>query len=62
MIRITIKGGPAGIDASEWCQANLNDEDWVLWMDLPNSWTTYHFEFSTEQAATLFALRWSEYA
>jgi hypothetical protein len=60
-IKIKIKDAAAGYAAGEWCEVNFKTEDWDLWME-PGFWGQYTFEFANKQDATLFALRWAEYA
>ena len=48
-------------EASKWCLANLKDDDWT--MDLEQMGPVkYVFTFKSKTAATLFALRWAQYA
>ena len=61
MIRVTIHGSDACYLAAEWCEQNLVFEDWEMWLS-ESSWSKYTFEFKNKQDATLFALRWAEYA
>lgn len=60
MIKVRINGANAGYIAAEWCGDNLAREDWDMWME--NAWGTYLFEFKNEKDATLFSLKWAEYA
>jgi hypothetical protein len=60
VIKIPINGANAGYLAAEWCEQNLVFEDWNMW--LQNAWGDYLFEFKNEKDATLFALRWAQYA
>jgi hypothetical protein len=48
-------------DAAEWCSSNLKDADWDMWLS-DNAFNNYVFEFKSQEAATLFSLRWAEYA
>jgi len=60
-IRIKIRDAGAGYAAGEWCESKFKKNDWDLWME-PGFWGQYTFEFANKQDATLFALRWAEYA
>jgi len=59
--KIKIKGAQAGYEAGEWCRDNIDIDHWDLWME-PGGWGNYTFEFARKQDATLFALKWSEFA
>lgn len=60
MIKIIISGATPCYLAAEWCGENLAYEDWNMW--LQNAWGDYLFEFKNDRDATLFSLRWAEYA
>jgi hypothetical protein len=59
MTKVRIKGATAGYEAGEWCQNNLEFDNWDMWMN--NSWSDYTFEFANEKDALLFSLRWAEF-
>ena len=60
MIKIIINGASAGYRAAEWCENNLVNDDWDMW--LQNAWGDYLFEFKRPKDATLFSLQWAQYA
>jgi hypothetical protein len=54
MIKVRLKGTNS-YEAAEWCNDNLEFEQWTLWME---TWATYVFEFKNPKDATVFALKW----
>lgn len=48
-------------DATEWCMANLEDDDWAMEL-VQMGPVKYVFKFHKEQAATMFSLRWLEHS
>lgn len=61
MIQFKIRGADVCHDAVTWCSENINDENWTMWLS-ESSWTLYTFEFTQPEDATLFALKWANYA
>jgi hypothetical protein len=61
MIKFKIRGTDVCHDAVTWCSENINDSDWTMWMS-ESSWTEYIFEINRDEDATLFALKWANYA
>jgi hypothetical protein len=60
MIKIRFKHNQC-YDATEWCASNLKDSEWDMWLE-DNAFNNYVFEFKSQEAATLFSLRWAEFA
>lgn len=57
MTRITIHSLNNFFDALEWCEANLNRNDWILpAMNWPSE--RYEIDFINPDTATMFALKW----
>lgn len=57
MTRITIHSVNNFFDALEWCEENLNHNDWTLpAMNWPSE--RYDIDFTDPTIATMFALKW----
>ncbi len=53
--------GPHSQDAVEWCLDNLKEKDWEMQL-IHFAPARFLFKFKTREAATMFSLRWAEYA
>ena len=62
MIKITITDPLIASEAGEWCNSRFGD-NWKLRAEnMLTKYPTYEFGFEDSQNATMFSLRWAEYA
>lgn len=61
-MKITLTDPLIAIEAEKWCRDSVNTDWDIQFRNIVSNRPEYIFEFTDQQHAILFMLRWAEYA